>query len=364
MNKILKNSYHLVWIILISCGSNKGIKPELKDVKELVFASGTINWEDAYNLTAQTDGILTSVNFDIGDSVSQGTLMATIDNKNNLINTQSAKELLGISAKNVSTDAPALKQLEQNILSAENKYNQDKIQADRYASLIKIKGISQVEYENSQLAMQTSLAQLNALKEQYQLLLLQAQQQYINSNNQLKNSEVTLSYNQLIAPQGGTVIKQLKYNGDYVRKGDIIAIIANPNNVEAVLNVDENSIGKVKTGQTVFIKLNTAKEKNIMGKISDIIPAFDEKTQSFICKVKFTEPLEHNLYGTQLEANILVGEKKNALLIPRSYMGYGNKVRVKGKDQPVIIKPGIISTEYVEVIEGITLQDVILPLKP
>jgi multidrug resistance efflux pump len=364
MKRIIKHSLYLIPLVLLSCGSKKGIQPELKDVKELIFASGVINWDDAYNLTAQTDGILTSVNFDLGDTVSQGTVMATIDNKSNLINTQSAKQLLGISAQNISADAPALKQLEQNILSAENKYNQDKTQADRLASLIKINAVSQVEYENGKLAAENSLAQLNALKNQYQSLLLQAQQQYINSNNQLKNSEVILGYNQLIAPQGGTVIKQLKANGDYVRKGDIIAIISNPNNVEAVLNVDENSIGKIKPGQNVFIKLNTAKEKNVTGKISEIIPAFDEKTQSFICKVKFTDPLEFNLYGTQLEANILVGEKKNALLIPRSYMGYGNKVNVKGKDKPVIIKPGIISTEYVEILEGITQDDIILPLKP
>ncbi len=364
MNRIIKNSLYSISFLLISCGSNKGIKPELKDVKELIFASGVINWDDAYNLTAQTDGILTSVNFDIGDSVSQGTVLATIDNKTNLINTESAKQLLGISAQNISAEAPALKQLEQNILSAENKYNQDKIQADRFASLIKINAVSQVEYENSKLAADNSLALLNSLKNQYQSLLLQAQQQYINTNNQLKNSQVVLGYNQLIAPQGGTVIKQLKSNGDYVRKGDIIAIIANPKNVEAVLNVDENSIAKIKPGQTVFIKLNTAKEKNITGKISEIIPAFDEKTQSFICKVTFTEPLEFNLYGTQLEANVLVGEKKNALLIPRSYMGYGNKVRVKGKDKPVVVKPGIVSTDYVEILEGITLEDVILPIKP
>ncbi len=351
-------------VLLISCAGSKGIKPEIKDIKELIFASGTINWDDSYNLTAQTDGILTNANFELGDTVSAGMIIGIIDNKTNNINTQSAQQLLAISVQNISNNAPALKQLEQNIISAENKYNQDKIQAQRYEELIKINAVSQVEYENSNLAAINSLSQLNALKSQYQVLLQQAQQQYINSSNQLKNSSVVLSYNQLTAPQSGTIIKQHKTNGDYVRKGDIIAVIANPKNVEAVLNVDENSIGKIKLGQTVYIKLNTAKDKNITGKISSIVPAFDEKTQSFICKVQFDEALEFSLYGTQLEANVLVGEKKNAMLIPRSYMGYGNKVRVKGKDKPVIVKTGIVSTEYVEILEGITMNDLILPLKP
>ena len=103
--------------------------------------------------------------------------------------------------------------------------------------------------------------------------------------------------------------------------------------------------------------------KKVLHKISEIISAFDEKTQSFICKVIFDKTIDNSLYGTQLEANILVGEKKNALLIPRNYVGFGNKVNVKGKDEYVIIKTGIVSTEFVEVLSGINENDVILPLK-
>jgi len=162
----------------------------------------------------------------------------------------------------------------------------------------------------------------------------------------------------------GTVIKKLKSKGDYVRKGDIIATIADDQKVEAVLNVDENNIGKIKVGQTVYVKLNTDKNKVYNGKISEILSAFNEQTQSFICKVTFDNTLNASLFGTQLEANILVGEKKDALLIPRELMGYGNKVNVKGKEQPVIIKSGIVSTDYVEVLSGITKDDILLPLKP
>jgi multidrug efflux pump subunit AcrA (membrane-fusion protein) len=112
------------------------------------------------------------------------------------------------------------------------------------------------------------------------------------------------------------------------------------------------------------VQLNTNKNEVYNAKISEILAAFDEQTQSFICKVIFDKPLNTSLYGTQLEANILVGEKKNALLIPRNFLGFGNKVMVKGKDEAVIVKTGIVSTEYVEILDGITKEDVLLPLKP
>jgi multidrug efflux pump subunit AcrA (membrane-fusion protein) len=143
-----------------------------------------------------------------------------------------------------------------------------------------------------------------------------------------------------------------------------LRLSANQKKVEAVLNVDENSIDKVKLGQQVFIKLNTNKNKVLIGKISEILAAFDTQSQSFICKATFDDVIDNSLFGTQLEANILVGEKKNALLVPRNYVGFGNKVNVKGKDENVIIKTGIVSTEYVEVLDGVTKDDILLPLKP
>lgn len=362
----MKNSLFLLLTLstLVSCGTKEEGKPVVQDIKELVFASGELEWDNSYNLTAQTDGILVNATFDVGNKVTENQIIASIDNKTNENNTASAKDLVVISKENLTDNAPALQQLQQNIKFAESKYQQDKIQAERYKRLYNSQSIAKVEYENMQLAAENSLSQLNALKKQYQQVLQQSKQNYINTENQLKNNQVVLGYNKLVVPQKGTIIKKLKFSGDYVKKGDVIAVIADENKVEGVLNVDENSIGKVKIGQTVFVQLNTNKNEVYNAKISEILAAFDEQTQSFICKVIFDKPLNTSLYGTQLEANILVGEKKNALLIPRNFLGFGNKVMVKGKDEAVIVKTGIVSTEYVEILDGITKEDVLLPLKP
>lgn len=354
----------LIGLTLFSCGKSEEIQPINQDIKELVFASGQLEWDDSYNLMAQTDGVLQNANFEVGNTVTKGKTLATLDNEINKINAETSQEQLVISNENVTSNAPALLQLEQNIQFAESKYLQDKKQAERYERLNQQNIGSKVEYENAQLAVKNSLSNLNSLKKQYRVILQQAKQQQIAAKSQLKSNQVVRNYNSIIVTESGTIIKKLKNNGEYVKKGEIIATIANQTKVEAVLNVDENSIGKVKLGQSVFIKLNTDKNSVLNGKVSEILSAFDQQTQSFICKVTFDKPIENSLFGTQLEANILVGEKKNALLIPRNYVGFGNKVNVKGKDQSIIIKPGIISTEYVEVLEGVTKDDVLLPIKP
>lgn len=353
----------MISLVFFSCNKQKETKPVIQDIKELVFASGNLEWEDSYNIVAQTDGVLSGISFKIGHKVEKGTVLAEIDNEANVVNTQTAREQLTISAENLTANSPALLQLQQNIDYAEAKYKQDKIQAERYERLYAKQSVAKSEYENYLLTAENSLSSLNALKKQYAQLQQQAQQNYINSVGQLKNSQVAQQYNKVTVPQSGTVIDKQKENGDFVRKGDIIATIGNEKRIEAVLNVDESTIGKIKVGQKVFVKLNTDNSKTYDATITEILAAFDDRTQSFICKAVFDEPVNNGFYGTQLEANIFVSEKKNALLIPRNLMDYGNRIHVKGKDEYVIIKTGIVSSDFVEVLEGVSKDDIILPLK-
>ncbi|WP_374550117.1 tail fiber domain-containing protein, partial [Flavobacterium sp.] len=180
------------------------------------------------------------------------------------------------------------------------------------------------------------------------------------NNNQIDNSSKHLGF---IAQDLQEVIPEVVVDSQWVgEEGSTKSWQKAP--LLGVNYADENSIDKVKIGQIVYIKLNTNKNKIYNGKISEILSAFDNQLQSFVCKATFEETIDNSLFGTQLEANILVDEKKNALLIPRNYVGFGNKVNVKGKDEAVIIKTGIVSTDYVEVLEGVNKTDLLLPLKP
>jgi multidrug efflux pump subunit AcrA (membrane-fusion protein) len=176
--KTIKNITLIFFLLtFFACKKEQEISPTVQDIKELVFASGQLEWDNAYNLTAQTDGILSKADFEVGDTINKGKILAQIDNKNNEINTQSAREQLVISNENLGQNSPALQQLEQNIQFAENKYTQDKTQGERYERLYKSESVSKLEFENIQLNAKNSLANLNALKKQYAQILQQAKQQ-------------------------------------------------------------------------------------------------------------------------------------------------------------------------------------------
>ncbi|MFY7888791.1 MAG: efflux RND transporter periplasmic adaptor subunit [Spirosomataceae bacterium] len=364
----MKKYLVIVWSILAfaSCKKNeeKPVHPIRQDITETVFASGALEADEKYNLVAQADGYLIQVNFDDGDAVVVNQVLAVIDNKTTILNTEAATAQLKIANLNVTDNAPALQQLQASIDFAEKKLQQDQVQAQRYKNLLESNSVARVEYENAALAVQNSQANLVALKDQYAALKLQANQQQITQKAAKDVNQTTTEYNKVKAIVGGKVLKRYKQLGDFVKRGETIAVIGKTNTIIAKVNVDESSIGKVKLGQAVALQLNTQKGKIYQGVVSEILPMFDDASQSFLCKVSFQTPLDFSIVGTQLEANIVVAEKKNALLIPRSFLDFGNKVSIEGKEEKMLVKTGIISTEWVEILAGLTEKDVLKKLKP
>ena len=235
------------------------VKPVRKDISEIVFASGSLESDNKYNLTAQTDGNIIKLNLVEGTNVSINQIVATIDNKQNIINTNNATEQLKITKYNTTDNAPLLQQINANIEAAKEKLSQDVIQEKRYQELYNQSSVTKVELEKMQLSTKTSKANLAALQQQYKSVQQQNQQQYITQANAVKSNVVNQENNIVKIVSAGKVYKKVKQVGDYVRRGDVIAIIANENLLYAKLNVDESAIDKIKVGQTVTIQLNTQK---------------------------------------------------------------------------------------------------------
>src|ERR1700758_72233 len=143
MSKLISGSLLLFSFVLLSCGRKTiETKPERRDVTETVFASGTLEPEGKYNLTAQNDGYIIELKFDDGDTVKKDQLLAVLDNKANNINAYGAENILGIVSRNASPEGPTLKQAEQNVKLLEEKYVQDSLQYSRYQKLFQSNSVS------------------------------------------------------------------------------------------------------------------------------------------------------------------------------------------------------------------------------
>jgi multidrug efflux pump subunit AcrA (membrane-fusion protein) len=346
---------------IVSCGKKtEETKPIRKDVTETVFASGILEAKGTYYLTAQVEGYLVNINFEEGDLVTEGKVLAVIDNKESSFNTQSANELYQLAQSNTQANAPALAQAKTSIDIAKQKMEQDALQEQRYKKLLESNSIARVEYENISLSYQTSKSNYESALENYRRIQKDAQQQLINNKVSRDVNTVVLGKNQIKAVVAGKVYKKNKQIGDFVRKGDVIATIGDAQNIYARINIDESNISKIKIGQEAVIQLNTQKNKNYMGVVTEIYPSFDEASQSFIAKIAFKDSLDFRIINTQLQTNIMVGFQKNALLIPRNYIDFGGFVQIKGQKEKLKVKTQIVSSDWVQVLGGIDENTVLI----
>jgi HlyD family secretion protein len=347
--------------LFYSCGKKtEETKPIRKDVTETVFASGILEAKNTYNLTAQTDGYLVSINFKEGDVVQKGAVLAVIDNKENSYNKESSNELYEIAQKNLQSNAPSLLQAKNNITIAKNKMEQDRIQEQRYKSLLQSNSIARNDYEVMLLNYQTSKANYDNAIETYKKLKQDAQQQVIINKASKQINATGLGKNAIRAVVSGRVYEKMKETGDFVRKGDVIAKLGDASVIYAKVNVDESNIAKVALGQEAAVVLNTNKNKVYKGTVSEILPSFNDVTQSFTCKITFIDALDFNIVNTQLQTNIVVGVQKNALLIPRNYIDFGGKVQVKDKKGKTQVTTNFIGGEWVQILSGIDENTVLV----
>jgi multidrug resistance efflux pump len=257
----MKNQFIIIIstvFFLTACGKKtQETKPIRKDVIETVFASGILEAKNTYTLKAQTDGYLSAVNFEEGDFVNAGRILAVVDNKESGFNQESAKELYEIAQNNTQSNAPALLQAQNTINLNKQKMEQDFVQFQRYKKLWDSNSIAKIDFENSDLQYKTAKTNYESSLENYKQLKQQAEQQFISNKVAKDINNIALSKNQIKAVNSGKVFKKYKQIGDYVTRGEAIALIGEPNNIYAKVNIDESNIGKIKVGQEALVQLNT-----------------------------------------------------------------------------------------------------------
>lgn len=351
----------LAVVILSSCGKKtEETKPIRKDVVETVFASGFLEANNTYNLVALNEGYLSAIFFEEGDIIKKGSIIAVIDNKENHINTQSANQLWILAQNNTQHTAPLLAQAKANIELTKQKMDQEAVLLHRYQRLWENNSIAKVDYENAVMAWNTSKTNYESAVEHFKKLKSDADQSLINNNTAKRINSIVENKNKITALVDGKIYEKKKQTGDFVKKGDVIAVIGDPSFIYGKLNVDESSIDKIKIGQEASVKLNTNKDKTYKAIVYEISPSFDENSQSFICKLRFLDSLDFTIIKTQLQANIITGTSKNALLIPRNYIDFGGFVQVKGESQKRKVITKFISNHYVQVLQGIDANTILI----
>ncbi len=336
------------------------IQPGFKIVTEAVYASGTLVAEREYKVVPAIDGYLVSSMVSEGDSVQAGKLLYTVRSASLQVQEQSARDILRRTMPVVKKDAPAFNALHEQIGMLTRQLQNDSLQYSRYRNLYEKQAISKSQLEKRQLQYQRSLTDLNKLKQQLRSEHLNADIRYQSARNQVQVSKTVSNEGLLRSAVNGIVYEVYKQQGDIVNRNQPVALIGSSKMIARLL-VDEDDLARVSPGHEAIITMDAFPGKYFEGKVTKVYPFLSRIEQSFRVDVEFNEALPVNIYGLNVEANIVINRHKKVMVIPKKAVR-GDSVLVRNGTRSTMVKitGGIEDNEWMEVKSGLDISSQII----
>ena len=356
---VKKIFFILLSISLISCSDevDNTISPEIKTITESVYSSVTIQPDSMYEVFSSVTGILEQQLVNEGDTINIGQPLFQIINNNPKLNTQNAKLAMDIARDNYKGENPLLTDLLNEVKLAQLQLSNDSINFIRQKNLWNQNIGSKADFDNRKLQYETSKNMVKTLQNKFTRTSVQLKQQYQQAVNNYEAS-LTLTKDFTIESKiRGTVYSIEKKPGEIISAQQPIAIVGHSKDFIAELLIDEVDIIKLEEGQTALITIDAYGKQVFKAKITKIYPQKNNRSQTFKIEARFID-IPKKLYpGLSGEANILINEKADVLTIPKAYLLDEN--HVKTKNGVVEITTGLESLTLVEVLSGITKDDII-----
>lgn len=347
-------------LFFTACQKKAGIRPQIKDITEAVFASGTIAPKERYVVSSVMSGQITALLVKEGDSVTAGQALVRIQNETAQAATQASQARMNYARTAADPNAPVIVAAKESLRQAMIKAEFDSVNYVRYGNLFRQQAVSRQLFENMESAYKLSRQSVAVARNNLENLKKQLQTEYEVAYNQYLGQQSAQNEYVLTAKISGRVLRVDKKNGELVLPQVPIMEIGGGGAYIAEVLVDESDILKIKKDQEVWLKAE-AQNETFSGTVSKIYPAV--ATANKTVKVEVTLSKEIPVSGLSLEANIITAQKKGAMVIPRAYLLAGDSVQVlqEGKVSKYKVQTGLKDLEYVEILSGLNKDQEIMP---
>lgn len=334
-------SFVVIAYAFLLAGCEKKVKPGTAEVKrqaitgivvtevlpaqvdEYYETSGTVRARTSSVVASRVMGTVISLKVREGDRVRAGQVLITLDDRDMVQKVKAAEK--------------AVEAADQNRQLADVTYS-------RYRKLYEGKAASKQEID--QIDTQRKVAG----------------SEYERARAGLEEARVYHGFARITSPISGVVTEKKIDAGSMAVPGMPLLTIEDGSSLRLEVNVDEGMIAKMRVGMPVDILIDSPPGK-IGGKISEIVPAVDPVSRTFLVKVSL--PGSGLRPGQYAKAMIPVG-KKTAILIPKSaIVEKGQLTGVYAVDDRKIATYRLVRVgkEYngnVEILSGINLRDRII----
>ncbi len=349
--------------------------------------SGKVNSENEVSIGSKSPGKVENVYYDVGDSVSTGSVLFSLD-KTNVLNTirlleiqlQSSKSLIdsakiGLESASGSQSESSITQSKTSLEGTRINYEDAKENLADMKTLYEKGAISKEQYEKSKLAFEQAQLAYNAVQKTHSLLIDKIINQNVslaqNQLNQARASENAIKAQlddarkllddlDIKSPINGVVAANSAKRGELVSAGIPVFIVSDVNKLSVKISVSENLINSIKVGQKTRVLIKTAKDEPVEGEVANIGPVASNDTLTYPVEILIKDKNEAIKPGMFAEVIFEIEKRDNAIVVPRKSIevdGDNRFIYVVEPDSTVKRLPiltGIDNGDEIEIKEGLT----------
>jgi RND family efflux transporter MFP subunit len=223
----------------------------------------------------------------------------------------------------------------------------------RFDTLYQRKSVSPQEYDEVKARYQGALARAEA-----------AQAGAAQAKASVVQAQTAFGYTKVRAPFAGVITERKVDPGVLAAPGMPLLTVEAAGRYRLEATVDEVNLRFVRIGEPVPVKLDAYPVQSLNGKVSQIVPAADPNTRTFLVRIELPSntTLRSGLFG---RAGFSRGDR-DSLVIPRTAVvdrGALKAVYVLGPDQVASLRyvtVGQDMDEHLEVLSGLNPNEVVV----
>lgn len=260
-------------------------------VPDVIEAVGTLRAAQTSQLAAQMMGNIVEIRVREGDRVPRGQVLAVIDDA------QPRAALDHASAVDLAS--------QQEVVGSESDFTLAEATLKRYQTLYDKKSVSPQEFDEVRARYQAAQARREMARAG------QAQAKAV-----LQQARTALGYTHITAPFDGLVTEKKSDVGTLVSPGTPIFTVEDLRRYRLEATVNESDLRYVRQSQQVSVCVDALGDRQLKGKVVEIVPAADPSSRTFLVKIELpADPgLRSGLFG---RVGFAHGER-SALLVPRT----------------------------------------------
>jgi HlyD family secretion protein len=325
----------------------KAVRETITDFYE---APGTVRPTKETRVESRVQGRVVEVLVTLGDFVKEGDRLVVLDSRELQARLDRARQAV-LSAR------ARRDQARQAVKSAEAGFQRAKAAYERVKTYFKSEAATKQQMEGAEAAFQQAKAGLNQALE----MLKESEAGIKQAEKGALAAGIVQEYTEIRSDAEGQVAERLVEAGDMAFPGKPLLVLQTRGLLRLEALVPEGFIDRIKMGEILKVVVKAVK-KSLSGPVTEIVPAADPATRSFLVKVDLpeTEGLYPGMFG---RLRVPVGEI-SVVWIPEEALervGQLEMVRVKsGEDWALIyVTTGRTFDGRVEVLSGLDGGEVV-----